>query len=122
MLPLEKLGWLYRGWQESISSNWQLQVRVFGAMLIIVALAMLSTSYLTHSWPFESPGAQSPHKKVIKTVLNSTSSQNSHAASSSPEIPNTPHGTQLCADPDGDGTLVPCKLTFPIDQFSAPTQ
>src|SRR5947208_14048998 len=45
----------------ALSSNWQLQVKVFGYMLIIAALAILSTSYLTHSWPFGSLGARFPH-------------------------------------------------------------
>ena len=144
MLTFERLAWLYRNWQEALSSNWQLQVKVFGNMLIITALAILCTSYLTHSWPFGSPGARSPQEKAIKAALDSTSSKNSHTAPSSPAVPrtsvepnihvapgslaapntstapNTLNGIQLCPDPDGDGYLIPCKATIPISKFNVP--
>jgi len=137
MLTFERLAWLYQNWQEALSSNWQLQVKVFGYMLIIAALAILCTSYLTHSWPFGSLGARSPQEKAVKAALDSTSLQNSDAAPSSPAVPtakpsihvapsslatpNTLNGIRLCPDPDGDGYLVPCRESFPIDKFSFPS-
>jgi hypothetical protein len=134
MLTLERLVWLYRNWQEALSSSWQLQVKVFGYMLIITALAILCTSYLTHSWPFGSPGARLPQEKAVKAALDSTSSQNSnaipstsaephiHIAPNTPSAPKTLDGMQLCPDPDGDGYLVLCRLTIPIDKFEFPSE
>src|SRR5436853_4062595 len=107
MLTFERFTWVYRSWQEALSASWQLQMKVFGTMLIMAVLALLSPSYLTHDWPFGSPGARFPQEKAVKAAPDSISSQKSHTASSSPAAPNTLNGSQLCADPDGDGNLVP---------------
>jgi len=132
MLTFERFAWLYRSWQEALSASWQLQVKVFGTMLIMAALALLSPSYLTHSWPFGSPGARFPQEKAVKAAPDSISSHHSNAVPSSPVAPDTSipsnmssapnnlKGTQLCPDPDGDGTLVPCKSTLPSNISSAP--
>lgn len=103
----ESITWSYQNWQEALSSSWQLQVKVFANMLIITVLAVLCTSYVTHSWPFGSPGARSSQEQMIKSALDSTLLQNSNVGSKSSARPNNPDRLQVCREA-GDGDIVPC--------------
>lgn len=95
---VENIIWSYQTWHEALRSSWQLQVKVFANMLIITALAILCTSYVTHSWPFGSPGARTFQEKMIKSALDTNSSQHSNAG---------PKKLQVCTEA-GDGDIVPC--------------
>jgi hypothetical protein len=72
-------------------------VKVFGYLLIITTLAILCTSYTTHSWPFGAPGAQSAQEKMIQSALGGNNSVG----------PSTSKKPEACTEAD-DGDIAPC--------------